>query len=187
MNVENEEVFDSDNELGSAGEEDETAGLLDLGENYDEDNDEVGIHDTPTRRGRHSARPLSTMSPGRASAAALGVSDPILFGSPRRPSGPSRRPRSPLAQRASLGRGMPMMGPGSPNYSRRPSGNVPSIFAHPGVRTPPAVLDAQRLLAQADDGNTDALGDILEHRGALSGVAQMKQRNHHHYTASSPF
>ena len=51
---------------------------------------------------------------------------------------------------------------------RRPStNNVPSIFAHPGVKTPTAVLDAQLLLdSSIEQPLTDPLQTIAESRQA---------------------
>ena len=42
--------------------------------------------------------------------------------------------------------------------SRRFSSNMPAIFAHPGVRTPSAVIEAQQLLARSED---PAVGESL--------------------------
>ena len=55
-----------------------------------------------------------------------------------------------------------------PSSPRRLSLNVPTIFSHPGVKAPPAMLDAQHLLlGTAVDGpvpspSQDALGTINE-------------------------
>lgn len=69
------------------------------------------------------------------------------------------------AQRVPLSRtstwGSPM--PGGARLSRRSSATGPSIFAHTGVRTPPAVLDAQ--LREAEP--LDALTPIPERRGSV--------------------
>ncbi|KAI0701351.1 hypothetical protein BC835DRAFT_1411497 [Cytidiella melzeri] len=53
----------------------------------------------------------------------------------------------------------------SPLLSRRFSTSVPPIFSHTGVRTPPAVIEAQKLLALADEAEAtgqDALPSITE-------------------------
>jgi hypothetical protein len=47
---------------------------------------------------------------------------------------------------------------------RRLSTNVPSIFAHPGVKTPTAVLDAQQLLNVDVEQTPDSLQTIVESR-----------------------
>jgi MFS family permease len=49
-------------------------------------------------------------------------------------------------------------------HPRRPSSNAPSIFAHPGVKTPTAVLDAQHLLNADVEQPSDSLRTIAESR-----------------------
>ncbi|KAJ6595888.1 hypothetical protein DFH09DRAFT_1135898 [Mycena vulgaris] len=71
------------------------------------------------------------------------------LGSPRRPSTATHRPS--FSQTL--------------DSPRRFSVGVPSIFAHPGVRTPPAVLDAQQLL-RTESENEPGLEPILESRRA---------------------
>ncbi|KAG9313618.1 hypothetical protein JVU11DRAFT_5950 [Chiua virens] len=56
--------------------------------------------------------------------------------------------------------------PGSVRLSRRSSTTGPSIFAHAGVRMPPAVLDAQLREAERPDGLTP----ILERHGSPNGI-----------------
>ncbi|KAH0835856.1 hypothetical protein J3R83DRAFT_9725 [Lanmaoa asiatica] len=56
---------------------------------------------------------------------------------------------------------------GGARLSRRSSATGPSIFAHAGVRTPPAVLDAQ--LREAEP--SDALTPILERRGSVNAIS----------------
>lgn len=56
--------------------------------------------------------------------------------------------------------------PGSGRLSRRSSVTGPSIFAHVGVRVPPAVLDAQ--LREAEP--SDTLTPILERRGSVNAI-----------------
>ncbi|KAF8438998.1 hypothetical protein L210DRAFT_3761196 [Boletus edulis BED1] len=83
------------------------------------------------------------------------------------------RPRSSMSRLASA-RGVPLSRtstwgspfPGGTRLSRRSSTTGPSIFAHAGVRTPPAVLDAQ--LREAEP--LDALMPILEHRGPVHAM-----------------
>ena len=154
MNVDNEEVFESDTELESAG--DDEGAVFDMEDEEDEDEVE-DILDTPTRRGRLS-KP-SILFAHRPSFAGRRLSQaPRTFGSPRRPSAStSYRPQSSTNPR------MPSFGQGP--HERRFS-TVPSIFAHPGVKSPSAVLDAQRLLSQPDDVDRDALNSMLERRGA---------------------
>ncbi|KAI0031860.1 hypothetical protein K488DRAFT_78824 [Vararia minispora EC-137] len=134
MNVDSEEVFDSDDEGTQFSD------LLERGqgENFDWDaeldrmstEDFPDTSDTPTRDGR------GAVNGGRS------LSGSVMRGSPtiaRRVSGPSGSGirRSSYAE-------------GRPNALRRVPSSVPSIFAHPGVRTPQAVVDAHKLL-EADD------------------------------------
>ncbi|KAF9530140.1 hypothetical protein CPB83DRAFT_851026 [Crepidotus variabilis] len=64
--------------------------------------------------------------------------------------------------------------PRRPSSTRRPSTSVPAIFAHPGVKTPSAVLDAQQLLFSSTDSPhvenaaSDLLGTIREGSSAPS-------------------
>ena len=67
--------------------------------------------------------------------------------------------------RHSLGSHRPSVSFMAPYAPRRMSNNVPSIFAHPGVKTPPAVLDAQQLL-NPDVEQPDVLHTIAESRQA---------------------
>jgi len=54
--------------------------------------------------------------------------------------------------------------------SRRFSSNMPAIFAHPGVRPPSAVIDAQQLLARSEDPPVgESLPPILESRPVSQG------------------
>ncbi|KAG8216693.1 hypothetical protein J3R82DRAFT_6899 [Butyriboletus roseoflavus] len=71
-------------------------------------------------------------------------------------------PRRSVSRTSALGSSML----GGAHLSRRSSTTGPSIFAHAGVRTPPAVLDAQ--LREAEP--SDALPPILERRGAIGGT-----------------
>ncbi|KAJ7906286.1 hypothetical protein B0H13DRAFT_2020962 [Mycena leptocephala] len=153
MNVDNEDPFESDTETGS-DEERESVDVF--GDDEPFENDLL----TPTP-GRRTSRAPSAASPdlhtssARRSSAGTAL-QPSRLGSPRRPSGPHviaiRQPSfsQPLG--------------GTPT-SRRFSAGVPTIFAHPGVKTPPAVLDAQQLLMRTD-AETDALEPILESRRA---------------------
>ena len=58
---------------------------------------------------------------------------------------------------------------------RRSSNNAPSIFAHPGVKTPTAVLDAQLLLdsSNIEQPPTDSLQTITESRQASQVDAEL--------------
>ena len=82
----------------------------------------------------------------------------------------SSQPRFPVAPGVSMSRtstwGSPLPGGGG-RLSRRSSATGPSIFAHAGVRTPPAVLDAQLREAEPLDGLTP----ILERRGSVHAIS----------------
>ena len=144
MNVDNENPFESDSDMGSPTES---------------DNDESGDDDfppTPTRAGRLSGRLAS--NPPRQSLynGPLGASS----ASPRRPS-TSHMPSTPsIRQMSSYMTGLD----GSPS-PRRFSNAVPAIFSHAGVRTPPAVLDAQQMLLRSEEPvGGDSLAPIIERR-----------------------
>ncbi|KAJ7634915.1 hypothetical protein FB45DRAFT_910236 [Roridomyces roridus] len=145
MNVDNEDPFESDTEMGSGGD----AESIDVFDAEDPESDLL----TPTP-GRRPSR-ISPQMPGspsnRRSSAGTAI-HPGRLGSPRRPSGVIRQPS--FSQTLE----------GSP-AGRRPSA-VPSIFAHPGVKTPPAVLDAQQLLLRSEGDAVDGLEPILESRRA---------------------
>ncbi|KAF8186962.1 major facilitator superfamily domain-containing protein [Mycena galopus ATCC 62051] len=133
MNVDNEDPFESDTEMGSDGEH--------------ESGDVFGDENL-------SETDLLAPSPGRRNSRAPSAGTairPFRLGSPRRPSGSVRKPSfsQPLD--------------GTPT-SRRFSTGVPTIFAHPGVKTPTAVLDAQQLLMRTEEA--DGLEPILESRRA---------------------
>ena len=85
------------------------------------------------------------------------------------PSGLESRHASPMPHRPSVT--FPPT-PTTPSL-RRPSTSMPAIFAHPGVKTPSAVLDAQQLLLSSDlhtspvispAQTADLLGTISESR-----------------------
>ena len=167
MNVDNEDPFESDTEMGS------DIDSLDLGESMREDGDEddipASINSTPTGRGRlasitssnanHSPTPRRPLSHRTSNTS---VSFRPRLGSPRRPS--TIQQSTPVRQ-TSASFSQPI--DGTPT-SRRFSSNVPSIFAHPGVKTPPAVVDAQQLLmrSEMEPPTGDALATILESRRA---------------------
>ncbi|KAJ4473031.1 hypothetical protein J3R30DRAFT_3296642 [Lentinula aciculospora] len=161
MNVDNEDPFESDSDVGSDGADDDS--------DHDDPFGDFAADDIP-------ASP-TTPRPRRSSRASLGSSSlrPAIgsvrqqpLGSPRRPSVPSRA--IPIRQ-------SPLSSPsehGTPT-SRRFS-NVPSIFSHPGVRTPSAVLDAQQLLLRDEQELTSEMNEnrnlepILESGGRASTI-----------------
>ncbi|KAA1472420.1 major facilitator superfamily MFS-1 [Dentipellis sp. KUC8613] len=156
MNVDGdvEDVFESDTELEDEEAQDGAGVFATDGEDED-DND---ILDTPTKRGKNYLRPPSALGPHRMSFAQhrssqSGGHHPSIS-SVRRPSTSGYAPN--LRRTSGIGQGLPS---GQAFDSMRRSSAVPSIFAHPGVRTPPAVLDAQKLLATGEDADLDAFSD----------------------------
>ncbi|GLB42109.1 putative major facilitator superfamily protein [Lyophyllum shimeji] len=147
MNVDNEDPFESDSE----GVSDDDVETMDLEQAVGED---VEVHDalddeSGEGRGRlpsfkRGPIPIPRLgAPHRQSNTAASSRRPTSFSSPSRPShshqSPLRHPSVSFSQQPY----------GTPT-SRRFSTTVPSIFSHPGVKTPSAVLDAQRLLASSD-------------------------------------
>lgn len=160
MNVDNEDPFETDTETGSDGD----ANSLELGEVIEDDEndgDEDGRGRPDTRLGGESS---AHASPAPHFAARLQ--------STHRLSNAGSSPRPHLSRRVSGGRHIPIRP--SPSFSqpmdgtpasRRFSSSVPSIFAHPGVKTPTAVIDAQQLLARSEaDLTPDSLAPIPESR-----------------------
>ncbi|TFY76791.1 hypothetical protein EWM64_g7223 [Hericium alpestre] len=154
MNVDGEEVFESDTEEEDAALSEQDAQEVDS-------EDEMDLLDTPTRKGRTYTRPPSALGPHRLSSqqhrdssSHTGPGPRVSLAVPRRQSAASGY--SPRRTSFALGHGLPPSlaheGP-----QRRSSG-VPSIFSHSGVRTPPAVIEAQRLLDvdAFSEGGSDA-------------------------------
>ncbi len=140
INVDNEEVFENDDaELEGPFES-----------VFDADHEDV--NDAPTPSGVEDTLPER----GNRMIGAVAPSVP----STRRGSyaSPSRRPSTsqhPFSQSPQWRRPSTQYGAsGQPNEMvsppRRFSNAVPGIFAHPGVKTPPAVAEAQRLLNAPD-------------------------------------
>ncbi|KAF8068820.1 hypothetical protein FPV67DRAFT_1489839 [Lyophyllum atratum] len=156
MNVDNEDPFESDSEVGS----DDDIEPIDLGQASSED---VEVDDAlgeapgdgrPRPTSNRHAVPIPRLGQSqRPSNGASSLRPMTSFGTPRRPShtqqGPLRHPSVSFSQQAY----------GTPT-SRRFSSSVPSIFAHPGVKTPSAVLDAQQLLVR-NDAETPT-GELLD-------------------------
>ncbi|KAJ3887384.1 hypothetical protein GG344DRAFT_55793 [Lentinula edodes] len=158
LNVDNEDPFESDSDVGS-----------NQGDGDSDFDDPFEVDDIPasptTPRPRRSSR--ASVS-GSSIRPAIGSARQQPFGSPRRPSVPSRAiPIRQSSYSSTSDYGTPT--------SRRFS-NVPSIFSHPGVRTPSAVLDAQQLLLRdeeavpADITENQNLEPILESRRASTIV-----------------
>ncbi|KAG6868136.1 hypothetical protein C0993_007259 [Termitomyces sp. T159_Od127] len=137
MNVDNEDPFMSDSEGEGEGEE---------------ESEQVSEEDEAddTARDELAAR-SSTPTPNVASP---------YRGSHRPSNATSVRPRDSFSNRRRASRPS-VSSPYGTLTSRRFSTVTPSIFAHPGVKTPSAVLEAQQLLARSD-AEVPTSGDILD-------------------------
>lgn len=152
MNVDNEDPFQSD------PEEPESEPESNEGEPGVHSGEANAISSTPTGRSRLSSTADSNSPRPPTNRRLSRVAFSPTFGS-RRPSTSTQGP-STSVRRMSLPQDSP----------RRLSSSVPAIFSHPGVRTPPAVIDAQQLLARSDEfPRVDALSPIMESH-ATSGV-----------------
>ncbi|TFK67854.1 major facilitator superfamily MFS-1 [Pluteus cervinus] len=142
MNVDNEDPFESDTEADAEDAIEE--------EVEDQDGD-------TSPRGRQASRARPTPSSATSPTPGLALPHrPSMTPSGRSPYGRPIPPRH-----ASLSFSQPLDGtPGS----RRFSSSVPSIFAHPGVKVPAAVLDAQALLARSEEQGLEPLAPIMESR-----------------------
>ncbi|KAG5646725.1 hypothetical protein DXG03_002407 [Asterophora parasitica] len=148
MNVDNEDPFESDSDNGSENDDTES---MDLGQVL---SDDVEVHDALEEdpgadRGRRQSLnrngvPIPRLGLSHRPSNAASVRPPRAFGSPL------RHPSVSFSQPAY----------GTPT-SRRFS-STPSIFAHPGVKTPSAVLDAQQLLLRSDLETATPTGDLLD-------------------------
>jgi hypothetical protein len=138
MNVDNEEVFENDDtELEGPFEN-----VFDL-DGEDPNDNPTGADDTVTERGQRIA---GAFSPSVPSTRRSSHASPF-----RRPSSPRHQaPQSPQQRRPSLQYGTPGQPFDVAGPPRRFSNTAPSIFAHSGVKTPPAVAEAQRLLNAPD-------------------------------------
>ncbi|KAF8553331.1 major facilitator superfamily MFS-1 [Imleria badia] len=137
MNVDHEEQYDVDADMPTDEEQARLGG--------DEGVDEQDVFGTV--RGRPDSRSIGSVT---------------ISSQPRARSSMSRFASArgvPLSRTSTWGSPMP----GGAPLSRRSSMN-PSIFAHAGVRTPPAVLDAQL----RESGPLDALTPIPERRGSVA-------------------
>ncbi|KAF8155795.1 hypothetical protein B0H34DRAFT_509817 [Crassisporium funariophilum] len=148
MNADNEDPFEADSDI-----EEEDTEPIDLGEPL--------TRTDSTRDDDSSASPATGHRNGADAVASpmARLTRPNTTGSTLAPS-PLRHSSS-ATHRPSVS-----FSPMAPPSPRRPSASVPSIFAHPGVKTPPAVLDAQQLLLSSDIDApaSDPLGTISESR-----------------------
>ncbi|KAH9855398.1 major facilitator superfamily MFS-1 [Lenzites betulinus] len=152
INADNEDPFESDDEF----DEDEIDAEEALETTPAEEDEDFFGSPSTARNNRFSRRVSMQSTPHRPSF--VGVHPSPFGGSPRRPA--SSRRLSNLRRGSSS-----QLRPGVESDElplRRASGTVPSIFQHVGVRTPPAVIEAQQLLAQAEAEEMDALAPIVE-------------------------
>jgi len=140
MNVDNEEVFENDD----AELEEPYESVFDAdGDDANDNPNPLGVEDTLPERGKRFMGAIapsvpSTRRESRASAL-------------RRPSTPQHQlSQSPQRRRPSTQYGASGQPTGMVSPPRRFSNAVPAIFAHPGVKTPPAVAEAPRLLNAPD-------------------------------------
>ncbi|KAF9557623.1 major facilitator superfamily MFS-1 [Agrocybe pediades] len=163
INADNEDPFETDSDIEENEEGEEFA--LDAGnsEGASADVDLTAI--SPSG----SQDPRTGITEGSAPMARLPRTHRPSTANSLHPSAASQRRSSPMPHRPSVS-----FSPMSPPSARRPS-NVPSIFAHPGVKTPPAVLDAQQLLLGPDTEGTpaDPLAPITESRTASNAHSQV--------------
>ncbi|KAF9475124.1 major facilitator superfamily MFS-1 [Pholiota conissans] len=162
MNVDNEDPFESDAEDEEEDVQDEP-----LVGNGTEEGTEMNGTTTPIYRGsRGGAIPTPIARLSRTSHRPSNTNS-------LHPASPLRH-TSPLPNRTNSVSFSPMI----PSSPRRPSTSVPSIFAHPGVKAPTAVLDAQHLLLSTDVDNVvpspDTLGVIAESRLAVPAEADVE-------------
>lgn len=148
MNVDNEDPFETDED--EEIESNDSTDSLDLGEPLIGMSDPVST--TPTSRGRRKSRSRTTQS---ASPTRRSSHHPNHVGTSLRTTSNLTPHTSP--QHRSTSRAFTSMSGLPP--SRRLSSAVPSIFSHPGVKGPPAFLEAQRLLSAAADENSAAAGE----------------------------
>lgn len=156
INVDNDEVFESDSEVESDAEVDSDI----------EAPETEGGASTPaasryaSRLGSEVHRPSVHDRP------------PNLFGAHPHlsPSSNSRRPST--VHRAGSPSGRHLSSPHADGAlsSRRGSNAVPAIFSHSGVRPPPIVQDFQQMTARPND-STDALAPIRESRLSESQIS----------------
>lgn len=147
MNVDNEDPFESEDE-GQQGYYDDEQPIEDL-------ETDIFTANEPSRSNQF----LRSTSFGSPSVRSQMSGTPFRSSTPQRHDSPN--PAHPSYSLQSVTSGLE----GTQTPSRRFSTTVPSIFTHVGVRTPPAVIEAQQLLALADEAEAagqDTLPPIRE-------------------------
>ncbi|KAF8636948.1 hypothetical protein AX17_003199 [Amanita inopinata Kibby_2008] len=170
MNVDNEDTFVSD--MNSVNEE-----ALSVGE--EESNVNLSQADTTTidtsqvGRGRRTLRNQGNLTIAPSIQQPLRSQRPSQAASSRRSHIQLSSSRPASSARPTSGRhpSTSFSVEGAPAI-RHPTTPVPSIFSHPGVKTPRAVLDAQELLLRSEGAplSPDGLGPILESRNPSEGA-----------------
>jgi hypothetical protein len=161
MNVDNEEVFENDDtELGGPNES-----VFDLDGDDQNDNSPTGAEDTATKRGKHIA---GMSSPSMPSTCHSSHAAPFCcLSSPQHQVSQSPQWHHPSLQYGTSGHPFDVAAP--PCCF---SNTVPGIFTHPGVRTPPAIAEAQRLLNAPDPSQAqDGADNIASMEGLHSPLA----------------
>ncbi|OJT14280.1 hypothetical protein TRAPUB_9140 [Trametes pubescens] len=169
INADNDNPFESDDEYDEDEDELDAEEALETTPPVDDDD----IFGTPSaaRHNRFSRRVNTNATFNTTHRPSMASMRPSTFGgSPRRP-GSLRPPTLHRSSSSQLRLGADDELP--QQQHRRASGaGVPSIFQHVGVRTPPAVLEAQQQLAQAEaEEEMDALAPIAESRQASRGAS----------------
>jgi len=136
MNVDNEDPFEPDSDVEEEDEEQVAQPLIDSSP----DPNAASQREARTSLAPPIPRLSRTHRPSTTSSL--------------HPSGLGSRHASPMPHRPSVA--FPPT-PTTPSL-RRPSTSVPAIFAHPGVKTPSAVLDAQHLLLSSDMHPSPVIG-----------------------------
>lgn len=176
MNADNEDPFESEEEFEDEPDnvEGEEARPFSSALDELEDEDTPGAQGTiPVPRNNRFSRRESHTSAHSKRPLSSAARRPPRLNSPRRPSFSGRL--SIHRQRSSqFSPRLPNEEPGTPPpMHRRVSGSMPPIFAHVGVRTPPAVVEAQQLLAQLEEqAPAETLEPIMESQRAQAAQAE---------------
>lgn len=167
INADNDNPFESDDEYDEDEDEIDAEEAL---ETTPLDDDDIFGTPSAARHNRFSRRVNTNATFNTTHRPSMASVRPSTFGgSPRRPSS-LRRPATLHRNSSSQLR----LGADSADElpHRRVSNTVPSIFQHVGVRTPPAVLEAQQQLAEAEaEEEMDALAPIAESQQASRGAS----------------
>ncbi|KAI0302423.1 hypothetical protein B0F90DRAFT_1837230 [Multifurca ochricompacta] len=148
INVDNEEVFENDD----ADLEGPYESVFDPDGDDPNDNLASGADDTATERGKRIAGFAPSVPATRRSSHVSPFRRPST---PRHQASQSPQRRRPSLQYGPSGQPFEVASP-----LRRFSNTTPGIFAHPGVKIPPAVAEAQRLLSAPDLPQVQEVVDV---------------------------